>query len=152
MFSICGSVGRAIASDTRDPWFDSIIGKILSTKMKMKSKEAENGPSLKKSSLIQLYQALPFEAFSILCLALKVISVNCQSSRFELMSKLFFATLPFANQTLQDIFCLCWHQQNWNGGFLWVKNSRKLKSNSWLLDDKATLLASETPACIWIFF
>ena len=47
-----GSVGRAVASNTRNSWFESQQWQILSTnckfKKKRKEKEAGNGPSLKK--------------------------------------------------------------------------------------------------------
>ena len=48
----CGSVGRAVASDSRDPWFESrhrqnFIFQLYNRKDENKEKEAENGPSLK---------------------------------------------------------------------------------------------------------
>ena len=41
----CGSVGRAVASDTRDPWFEPSHrqNNFLSTVLKDKDKEAGNG-------------------------------------------------------------------------------------------------------------
>ena len=49
----CGSVGRAIASDTRDPQFKSInwlsfIYQLYIRKEENEEKKARNGPSLKK--------------------------------------------------------------------------------------------------------
>ena len=51
----CGSVGREVASDTRDPRFESTHRQIFIFKLynrkdknKEKEKEAGNGPSLKK--------------------------------------------------------------------------------------------------------
>ena len=49
----CGSVGRAVASDTRDPRFESshqrnFIYQLYNRIDKNKEKEAGNGPSLKK--------------------------------------------------------------------------------------------------------
>ena len=51
----CGAVGRAVASDTRDPRFESshlqnFICQLYNRKDQNKEKEAGNGPSLKKSS------------------------------------------------------------------------------------------------------
>ena len=48
----CGSVVRAVASDTRDPWFKSrhqqnFIYELYNGKDKNKEEEAGNGPSLK---------------------------------------------------------------------------------------------------------
>ena len=43
-----GSVGRMVTSDTRDPWDESRLRKILSTKDENKEKQAGMGPSLKK--------------------------------------------------------------------------------------------------------
>ena len=54
----CGSVGRVVASDTRDPQFKSyhrqnfiypIVNQLYNRKDKNSEKEAQNGPSLKKS-------------------------------------------------------------------------------------------------------
>ena len=52
----CGSVGRAVASDTRDPPFESrhqhnYINRFYNRNDKNKEKEARNGPSLKKNLL-----------------------------------------------------------------------------------------------------
>ena len=62
----CGSVGRALASDARGPQCDPAIGKLLyqtlicllSTvlkRLKIKKKEAMNGPFLKRTSLWSCY-------------------------------------------------------------------------------------------------
>ena len=53
MGSGCGSVGRAVASDTRDPWFVSrhqqnFTYQLYNRKDKNTEKEAGNGPSFKK--------------------------------------------------------------------------------------------------------
>ena len=53
MGSGCGSVGRAVASSTRDPWFESrhwqnFIYQLYNRKDENIEKEAGNGPSLKK--------------------------------------------------------------------------------------------------------
>ena len=50
----CGSVGRAVAFDTRDPQFESrhrqnFIYQLYNRKDENKEKEAGNGPSLKKN-------------------------------------------------------------------------------------------------------
>ena len=50
--SVCGSVGRVVASDTRDPRFESshwqnFIYQLYNRKDKNKEKEAGNGPSIK---------------------------------------------------------------------------------------------------------
>ena len=50
--SVCGAVGRAVASDTRDPWLESrhrpnFIYQLYNRKGKNKEKEAGNGKSLK---------------------------------------------------------------------------------------------------------
>ena len=57
-----GSVGGAVASYTRDPWFKSQNGKIESTnctiknrKDEYKEKEATKGPSLKKRENMMVY-------------------------------------------------------------------------------------------------
>ena len=51
----CGSVGRAVASDTRDPQYKSrhrqnIIYQLYNRKDRNKEKEARNGPSLKREN------------------------------------------------------------------------------------------------------
>ena len=51
----CGSVGRAVASDTRDPQYKSrhrqnIIYQLYNRKDRNKEKEAGNGPSLKREN------------------------------------------------------------------------------------------------------
>ena len=57
----CGSVGRSVASDTRDLWFKSrhrqnfiyqIIYQLFNRKDKNKEKEAGNRPSSKKKDLL----------------------------------------------------------------------------------------------------
>ena len=54
MGSGCGSVGTAVASDTRDPQFESrhwqsFIYQLYIRKDDKKEKEAGNGPSFKKA-------------------------------------------------------------------------------------------------------
>ena len=70
----CGAVGRAVASDTRYPWFKSwhrqrnksnvFICQLLSRKDKNKEKEARNGPLKKlvwidRIKIVQIFVALP---------------------------------------------------------------------------------------------
>ena len=60
-----GSVGRAVTSDTRDPWFESqhwqnFIYQLYIEKRKdeNKEKEAGNGPSLKRTNCHKRIEAL----------------------------------------------------------------------------------------------
>ena len=71
MGSCCASVGRAVASDTRDPRFKSrhrqiVIHKLYSRKDENKEREAGNGPSLKKPLSDRTLNTLQFETHRLL--------------------------------------------------------------------------------------
>ena len=76
-----GSVGRAVASDTRDPWshhlhpFCMPIINIIE-KSKIKKKEARNGPSSKKSTEFQIHAHCPLR------LRMKHLFISCRSRFF----------------------------------------------------------------------